>query len=381
MELQTKSFRDFSKEEWNNCVEKIPATSYGHTWEFLYYLSCFQNVISNESFICFDEGNFPVAICPYFISKNIENGNFELSSNGSPVFVPALGSASPSKRRKLLDAIFRLYCKLADEHKIVVGSFLSHPLNRLVNERDELSDKYYFEMQRYNMIPQLINTLVVDLAEDEVKLTENLSKYQRKNIRRAKNQNITVKIIDHRTSSLTEIESAMKIAQSIHFQSAGKSTRPQATWDLMRDLIKPGKAALFLGMIDDKIISYLFCGSYHKMAFGWSQANDEEFVKEYNVRHLIEWQAILYYKSEGYKYYELGERYYTPQIFHTPSKKELTIGQFKQNYGGHLMSKIIWRYYFNDDYMKIDLTNKINSFRDDYFKAQSELMVNFLNEE
>lgn len=364
MELIVRSFSDFIPEEWNNDVASINSTSYGHAWEFLNYQSRFQNVIKNISFICYDDGKTPLAVCPFIISKNDSN-NSEISSNGGPIFLPAIMETNPSKRRKLLDSIFLIYNQMASEYEVKSGNFVHNPLNRVTIDRSEFGDKYIFEWERFYMIPQVVNTLVVNLEDHEQKLTFNLSKYHRRNIRRAGKQGISVRTINQNDSQ-DVIDSTMQICQQIHYASAGKATRPQETWDIMRDLVKSGESIIFIGVYEEQIISYLFCGIYSKMAFGWSQANLDEYAQTLNVRHLIEWMAILYFKRNGFKYYELGERFYTPSLYHSPTEKEISISQFKQNYGGHLMTKVFWKCYFDEDYLLHDLSLANRRFEEDF---------------
>ena len=87
--------------------------------------------------------------------------------------------------------------------------------------------------------------------------------------------------------------------QKAHFISAGKLTRPQNTWDAMLTSIEIGNATLFVANINDKSISYLFFGHFEQSAFGWSQVNIEEYELEYSPRHLLEWNAIIYYKYKS----------------------------------------------------------------------------------
>jgi len=374
MDLRISSINTFTRDEWNQIVDFIPACSYGHTWEFVNYLSLFQNVIANESFICFDDRRMPIAVCPFIVTENSAGKYNEISSNGSPVPIPVVSENYPLRRKKILNSIFKIYFDKALEHNIKVGSFISHPLTNQVNE---FGTKYNFELENFLMIPNVVNTLVIDLEKNIEVLLKSLSKYQRKNIRKAEKE-IKISVVDETNDN---IDNWMETIQGIHYKSARKSTRPQSTWDSMKELVKTGKSNIFVGLYQSEVICYLYCGTYHRMAFGWSQSNVDKYEEKLNVRHLLEWEAILYYKSKGYKYYELGERHFGPQLFHSPTPKEISISDFKENYGGYLMTKIIWRNYFDIDFMKEDLNKFLNHYKEDYTIAKSNLIFSQLNSE
>ena len=64
-------------------------------------------------------------------------------------------------------------------------------------------------------------------------------------------------------------------------------------------------------------------------------------------RHLLEWNAIKILKQDGIKFYEIGERFYPGKSFN-PSKKELTISDFKEKFGGNFYSKIYYNFSFKN---------------------------------
>jgi len=149
-------------------------------------------------------------------------------------------------------------------------------------------------------------------------------------------------------------------------------TRPQTTWEDMYELIKSQEASLFVAFLNEKPASFLYCGEFGSMAFGWSQANIKELENKIPVRHALEWEAILNYKSRNFKYYEIGERYFGPQLFKQPSIKELSIGTFKERYGGLLLPKISWRGYWDKEFLKQELSQSFHSLINLYQPWESE---------
>jgi hypothetical protein len=130
----------------------------------------------------------------------------------------------------------------------------------------------------------------------------------------------------------------------------------------MYDSLSTGDASLFIAFIENTPISYLFCGEFELMAFGWSQVNDDAYELEYSPRHLLEWSAMMFYKKINFKYYEVGERYYGAQLFHTPSEKEISISVFKERFGGILLPKIKWTGYLDQGLLKDDYDKGLNEF-------------------
>ena len=126
----------------------------------------------------------------------------------------------------------------------------------------------------------------------------------------------------------------------------------------MYEGLSAGKASLFIAFVNDTPISYLYCGEFSKMAFGWSQANVKEYEEEYSPRHLLEWTAILFYKENAFSYYEIGERFFGSQFFYIPSDKEISISSFKERYGGRLFPKVKWYGYFDKDLLKTDYNQR-----------------------
>jgi len=155
--------------------------------------------------------------------------------------------------------------------------------------------------------------------------------------------------------------------QGVHLEAAGRKTRPQATWDAMKDALIAGMASLFVEYTEsNQPISYLFCGEFRKSAFGWSQANVPEYGKKISPRHLLEWKAIQYYKQNGFSFYEIGEVFYSRQLFSSPTEKEKSISVFKERYGGDLFPKITW-----EGFIREEIKQKL--LRDEFVKFEQEL--------
>ncbi len=59
-------------------------------------------------------------------------------------------------------------------------------------------------------------------------------------------------------------------------------------------------------------------------------------------RHFLEWSVMKYYKNNHFSFYELGERYFMQDRF-IPTKKELSISEFKEKFGSDRYPKAYFK--------------------------------------
>jgi len=353
MDNKTVYYSDVTGEQWDKWVTGIAAASYHHSRFWLDYGNRFQNVLENKSFILLENDSSPLAVCPLFLSD--VDGRRDISINGAPFGVPALTEKlKPSPQRKLLDAVFGIINDYAKENNAERIVMVGHPLTQGVCRDEIASFRNTFELLRYCMLYRVENTLAIDLKLTGQALSQNMSKYQRRHITRGNKKDIKIEAFNGNENE-DRLKHCFARFQDAHFTSVGKMTRPQATWDSMLQAALDGRASLFCAFLKDTPMSYLFCGEFAFMAFGWSQVNIEEFERDYSPRHILEWEAILHYKKRGFSYYELGERYCCPQPLYVPSAKEITISQFKERYGGSMLPKIVWRGYYDKARMDMEL--------------------------
>ena len=353
-------YKDLRRDDWDTYIKKMPDAGLYHSWSWVNYITKFPNLKANLSFICLAEDRSPLAVCPLAVSFNSQSNYFEMSFGGNPCAVPLIADVKPSMRRKVLDEIFNTIIALAKEFDVKKLHMIWDPLvNHFCAETS--FHKNHFELLRYQLNYYAENVLVIDLELAEGVLFEKVSKYQRRHIQRAEKKGIEVKVFNSGNNS-TEINKYFTFFQEAHFKSAGKLTRPQETWDAMLECILIGDASLFVAFSGELPISYLFCGEFNLAAFGWSQVNIEEFESEYAPRHIVEWKAILHYKTRQFKFYEVGERYYGSQFYHIPTPKEISISILKERFGGFMLPKIKWTGYFDGELLTEGLFKESKEF-------------------
>jgi len=93
-----------------------------------------------------------------------------------------------------------------------------------------------------------------------------------------------------------------------------------------------------------------------------------EIIQE--VDEVSEELEILYYKINNFIFYEIGERYFAPQLLYVPTQKELSISIFKERYGAQPFPKYLWKSYLNKDLAHNTLMPNLNSLLEEHNKEQ-----------
>jgi len=370
--MEIINFKDISNEEWDGYVERIPESTYKHTSWWINYTNAIYGEEGCKAFVCFQDRE-PIAICPVFISKVVFGGHeyMEATSNGLPSVYPAMAPLPATQRRRLSRKVFSFLEEQLKTYGVKRIGFYKHPANAaFINGEDDNGNNT--EAASLGYFPYVQNTILVDLQKSEDQLLSETAHHRRKYIKKSLQQGLRIR--EYNNTDGGELDAAFKAFQAAHFKSAGKLTRPIESWDLMKDLIKKGKASLFIASSETGVdLSYLYCGEFNKFSFGWTQVNLDEFEKEYQPRHLLEWAAMMAYKKRGFKYYELGIKHELPQFNHIPSEKEISIAQFKERYGGKLYSFLFFEKILDKDIFNMIYKKRIEELMSsNYFEGLGE---------
>jgi Acetyltransferase (GNAT) domain len=338
----------------------MPDAGYHHSWSWINYISNYPNLKENISFACLADDKSVLAVCPLAISYNQKGDYCEISFGGNPCGAPLIASLKASMKRKMLDEIFRIILSVTDKYDVKKISMVWDPIVKSFCA-DASFHRGSFELLRYQMNYYVENVIVVNLSLPEETLFEHVSKYQRRHVQRSGKKGVAVNVFNI-DNNAHDIEKLFGLFQESHFKSAGSMTRPLETWNAMKDYLLAGVASLFVAFLDNLPLSYLYCGEFSSMAFGWSQVNNEEYEAKYSPRHILEWKAMMFYKSRKFKYYEVGQRYYGHQLFHPTTEKEISISVLKERFGGFMLPKIIWTGYCDDKLFADELNAGVKEF-------------------
>ena len=361
MKFDIVHYVDVGKDEWSGYLNEIPEAGYHHSWQWMSFISNFTGFTKNLSFLLFEHEEKKLsAICTLAVSFNALAKYNEISFGGNYCATPLVADVKPNIRRKILDEVFQMIQFYANQYNVKKILMIWDPLVRsLIN--DSSFHRNQFELQRYGLFYVVKNYLSVDLSLPVETLVENISKYHRRHINRSGKKGVTIKIFNQQYQS-SLIPEYFGMYKKAHFISSGRLTRPQETWDLMRNGLITGEASLFVAFVNAEPISFLYCGEFEGMAFGWSQVNIDEYEVRYSPRHILEWNAILYYKENKFRYYELGARHFTPQPFDIPTNKEISVSVYKERFGGFMLPKIFWTGYFDGDVMASEVNAQLNNY-------------------
>lgn len=333
MDFKILEFKSFNETSWNNQLKVLEGPMHNCTWNNLNYYSAYKN-IKNISFTIFYENRL-VALIPVGLNLNTDNIEFSFGNNlnFAPIFSKKV---TTSIRKKVYTFVFEFLKKKYKLKKLKTNIQVS-PIY-FENEKATVSSKNQFELINFSKNYIIHNTLILDLNKNEDELFMNMSKYHRKNINKtSKIKHLNFNILNSNYKKQLIIKK-FKEFKRFHRISAGKITRPKLTWEIMLKKIYDNEADLFYLTYNKKQISYLYCGRFCDFGWGWSQVNIKEYEK-ISPRHFLEWNAIRYYKRKNLKFYEIGERFYVQKKF-IPTKKELSISDFKEKFGSDKFPKV-----------------------------------------
>jgi len=335
MDFTVKNIDTFDKLNWNNILKDMEGPAHLCLWNSLDYYSAYPN-IKNLSFVIINENKI-LGLVPLALNRSTQKIKLEFANK--IIFAPIFRkNISSSLRKKIYKFIFDY---LKEKFKKKLNICIQYSPIFFKNNMSFLSSKNQFELIPYSYDYLIHNTLIQDLKIKTEDMLKNMSKYHRKNINRtSKMEELKFEVISsHSKKEL--IRKKFNEFNKFHFISAGKATRPKKTWNIMLKKIFDDEADLFSLNFKNKSISYLYCAKYLDYAWGWSQVNLEKYEK-ISPRHFLEWKSMLYYKKKNFSFYEIGERYEYQSKF-KPTKKEITISEFKEKYGSDKYPKAYFR--------------------------------------
>jgi len=328
-------YKNLAKQEWNDyCREVGREVSLKSNYEFLKNLELSYQA-ENESFILYRRAQKEVvSVCTMFVEDFILEG-VPIKSvsfcSGVPVAAPAINdSFGTHKRKKSFKQVIDIIIKFCQERGIEHISFQRKNVSPYISSLQELNPCGTADLATYGFSTICNNSLVMDLRKSHGELLEDMSSSHRKLIKRASAQGQVVQLL--REGDKAAIKTEFQNYQQAHFVAAGGMTRPQKSFDHMRQMVEQGDATLFVNKLNGKSISFLLCQHNGTAAEGWSQVNTELQSEIQAPRHLLEWEAIKYYKDAGFGTYDLGE-YFSPNS--PPAKLDAkleSISTFKERY-------------------------------------------------
>ncbi len=326
----TISFLDSNnREAWENFCLQSSEAWFWHTTKWLDYTLDYRPEVTPVSHSFFvSAGGKIVAICPLVLETSCDpEGEVRQFSYGgdagpAPAFADRLSANTKKAARK---TVFRQIEELAASNRVHRVSFRAAPLAPFFWQSNHpLPNPLLFE--GYSDISSL--TQVIDLSKPEDQLFRDLRNDYRQYIKRAE-KIMSVSIFDGSNITSDQFERY----RLLHRKAAGRTTRPQSTFDMMHRWIQDGLAILSCASLDGRDIGFTLTSVYKDGAYYCSGCNDPE-VNDLPIGHLLHWRTMNWLKSHGTRYYETGLQQYASQPHSLVSKKDWNVAYFKRGFGG-----------------------------------------------
>lgn len=145
-----------------------------------------------------------------------------------------------------------------------------------------------------------------------------------------------------------------------YYKIADKITRPKKTFEILQDWINKEYGILWKATFEEKTVGYIYVLKYKDWAYYFMGCTFPEY-KKYNVSHFLQSWAFFAFRHFDIKYYEIGEQVFNNLTCH-PTEKERNISLFKRGFGGNIVVNPISEYFFNEQYYKETMLNRINKY-------------------
>lgn len=339
-----------NRKAWDEFCLLSPDAWFWHTADWLDFNLAYRLELNARSlsFLCV-EGTRILAIVPLLLTHHEQDSRkwkaFSLSGNALPS--PALiGGVSSAKRDDILSYIFSSIEDLAEELGVSHSRFGIEALRPSM--RDQRYAPHNF-LLRYDFIDCSFSTQLIDLRLSLDDLKAGLRRNHQRSIERGSK---LFKIRMHSGPELTNAKFDEYV--EMHARAAGRITRSRATFDMMRKWIQSGRG-LFVEALtnDDKSAGFELYIMYKGAAYGLSACNEPEY-EHLPIRHLIEWESMIWMRDHGVDFYEIGHQHFgaTPYFFADP--KLLNISLFKSGFGGVTVPWLYGERFYSVDHWRAE---------------------------
>jgi hypothetical protein len=145
-----------------------------------------------------------------------------------------------------------------------------------------------------------------------------------------------------------------------YFKIAGKVTRPEKTFEILRNWISLGFGTLLKATYEEETAGYTYILHYGDYGYYFMSGTFPQH-KKYNVGHYLQSIAFNILKDKGVTRYELGDQAYNSLVLQ-PTEKEKNISLFKREFGGNIETKPKSEYFFDEKYFKQIMQERINNY-------------------
>jgi hypothetical protein len=338
--------------EWDTFCEQSASAWFVHTSDWIEYTANmrFGRTSENLSFAVTD-GRRWLAIVPLIKEKQGER--FHISYAGLNTPYPAFHNSLGEAERKAAEKfIFQQVRTVADVAywNFYVSSLTDEVLNRSTNVNP---------LPKHGYQDTTISTNILLLNLDEEALYRNFRKGCKSDIKTAQKRGYKITLVDSANYEAKYFDRY----RAIHFEAAGRQTRPDETWERQRSWIQKGNSILAVEEKDEQIVSVALVNTYKKRAYYQSCATLPAFEREVGIGHLAQWEVIRFLKRNGFTHYEIGWNFYPNISQEVADPKLLGISRFKGGFGADVLPLFRGELFASADYMKAVYAQRFEAYQ------------------
>lgn len=312
MKYCIKHFDSLAKNEWDNFVDKNPASCLWHSYDFIIAKNTWRNH-SNVSFCITNEQDNIIAIFPLFLIKAKS-----LKIFNTPVLENTGGWLIDEKKSNvdisaLLIAEFKNILK---NHSCSIGyiNFNSASLKQKI-------DPFFIQ----GIQGQRNYISVIDLTKPQTTIWENFRKGHQSEIKKAQKKGV-----DFKFAKPEDMEIYYKMHQEVCHRSLIKPHTKQYFEHIFYKLLPQKKACIGIAHLNNEPIAIINYGVYNHIATYWTGACFEIAYKT-GANHFLHWCMIQELIKQKVAQLDMGEVF----LKHASEKLE-GIASFKLGFGGEL---------------------------------------------
>ena len=336
MELKVIQKSQFENKLWDQFVFEN-AGNYQHLSTMIDYLSAFSGFV-DVSFSVFEKNELVAIVVLLYDTKN--NTDFFSTPNGDLPIILIKRETSAGRRRKIFRECLSIIESLADGLGKKHILFSTHPFVFHNSLQGSFSFENSCEVLAFHPDNYVLNSITISLASSETELLDNCTPDHRKNIRQGLRSGIKIVSYSASRCNVEILNMAFNTYQEMHLTKAKGHIRAPLTYEIMQKMLLENQASVHISFFENRPVSSLFVGEFANYSFGWSQVNDETFNDINDVRHSLEFSAIVDLKSRNFSFYEVGRRFYGQTGFFQPTEKQIKMTAFKERFGGILLPRI-----------------------------------------
>lgn len=321
--METIEFANCGQKAWDAVCEESEDAWFWHHWDWVCYAESYtaQDLIANLSFMVSDEGQ-PLAVVPCFAERR--GSTRVMGFNREQIFWPAIVAGIGEDRRQCVrDFVFLQLANLARQ----CG------LSRIETINPVLAPAFYRSRlpptnipARYGYSTILQDTQVIDLRLPQERLWDSVRKGHKACIRAGG------RMFEVRALGKDATDEDFRAYQDLHALAAGRVTRSQETFDMMRNWLHTGQAILMAATSEGIYSGFAYFIVSKKGGYYASACRHPNLPANSPVGHVLIWNAILTLQRQGVEILEMGPQTYVV----TPDATSKTIGisHFKRGFGG-----------------------------------------------